>query len=329
MSTLAPLVQSFFTERLGHQRRASPNTIAAYRDTFRLLFGFVADTTGKQPSELDVADLSGSMIGSFLDHLENDRHNSIRTRNARLSAIHSFFAYAALSEPARAADIQRVLYIPAKRFERVDICFLDKPEIEALLSHPDGSTWIGRRDHALLSLMVDTGLRVSEVVGLNCSDVVLGIGAHVRCLGKGRKRRSTPLTSAGTATMSEWLTEIGGAPGAPVFPARQGTRLGRHAIAVVVGRHVRGATASCPSLKAKRIGPHTLRHTCAMRLLQSGCDLATIALWLGHESIETTQIYLHADMALKERAIARTTPIGVAPGRYQPSDPLLAFLEAL
>jgi site-specific recombinase XerD len=329
MSALAPTLQAFFTDRLVGQRNASPHTIAAYRDTLRLLLTFTADRTAKQPSALDIDDLDAPLIGAFLDHLEHERHNSVRTRNARLATIRSLFRYAALRHPEHAATIQRVLAIPPKRFERTLITFLTEPEIDAVLAAPERGTWTGRRDHAMLLLATQTGLRASELIGLTCGDVHLGAGAHVSCLGKGRKQRITPLTKQTVAVLRTWLAERAGHPDEPLFPTRTGRALSRDAIEHRLARHAATATAACPSLTAKKITPHVLRHTAAMRLLHAGVDTSVIALWLGHEHIETTQIYLHADMALKEAALARTTPPNTPPGRYRPPDALLAFLEAI
>jgi site-specific recombinase XerD len=329
MTALAPLLQAFFTDRLIAQRRASGHTIAGYRGTFRLLLGFATSRTGKKPSALDIADLDAPLIAAFLDHLENDRHNTVRTRNWRLAAIHSLFSYAALHHPEHAAVIQRVLAIPAKRHQRRLLTWLTEPEADALLAAPDRATWTGRRDHAMLVLAVQTGLRVSELITLTRSDVGLGTGAHVHCIGKGRKERATPLTTLTVAVLHDWLTEHAGASGDPLFPTRTGRRLSHDAIEHRLASYLAIARTSCPSLHDKHVTMHTLRHTAAMRLLHAGTDIAVIALWLGHEQIATAQIYLHADMSQKERAIARVTPPGTAPGRYRPPDPLLAFLDGL
>lgn len=329
MSALAPTLEAFFTDRLTRQRDASPHTIAAYRDTLRLLLTFTAARTGQQPSQLDVADLDAALVGDFLNHLQTERGNSTRTRNARLAAIHSLFRYAALRHPEHAVVIERVLAIPAKRHDRALITFLDPNEVDALLAAPDRTTWTGRRDHTLVLLAIQTGLRISELTGLTCADVHLGVGAHVNCLGKGRKQRITPLTAGTVAALRVWLTERAGHPGDPLFPTRTGTRLSRDAVEHRLARHAATAGASCPSLKTKQISAHTLRHTAAMQLLHAGVDTTVIALWLGHEQVDTTQIYLHADLTLKENALARTTPPGTRPGRYRPPDVVLAFLEAL
>jgi integrase/recombinase XerD len=328
VSALAPTLEAFFSERLVKQRRVSPHTLASYRDAFKLLLTFAKDRTGIAPSALRIEDLDAELVGAFLSHLERARGNSPRTRNVRLAAIHSLFRYAALIHPECSAHIERVLAIPSKRCERALVSFLTDEEIEALLNAPDRSTALGRRDHALLLLAVQSGLRVSELVALRRGDVVFGAGPHVRCTGKGRKERVTPLTKSTTATLRAWMNECGGEADEPLFASSHGS-LTRYAVSVLVTRHVVRAAQHCPSLRTKRVTPHVLRHSAAMRLLRAGVDTSVIALWLGHESAETTQIYLHADLALKEKALNRTTPLGVAPGRYRPSDSLLAFLEAI
>ena len=329
MTVIAPTLQRFFTERLIGQRRASPNTVAAYRDTFRLLFNYVTESTGKLPARLDFDDLDAVTIGGFLTHLEQDRGCSISTRNARLAAVRSMFGFAAYRHPEHAELIARVLAIPAKRGDRVLVTFLTRPEIDALLAAVDRNSWTGRRDHALLVVAVQTGLRASELLGMHRINVVLGHGAHVRVLGKGRKERVTPLTGQTVGVLRAWLDERGGDPQSAVFPGPSGNALGRDAIRKLVLKHARTAADHCRSLTGKQVGVHTLRHSCAMNLLQAGVDLATIAMWLGHEDLRTVQHYLHADLALKERALARTTPPDTEPGRYRPPDPLLAFLTAL
>jgi len=326
---LQSLLQSFFTDRLLRQRQASPHTIAGYRDSFRLLLQFAQKRLNRMPSKLTIEDLDAPFIGVFLEYLETVRKNSARTRNARLAAIHSFFEYMALEEPAHALHCQRVLAMPNKRHERRPIEFLNREEIDALLAVPNHSTWIGRRDRTLLLIAVQTGLRVSELTGLKCQDVVLGTGAHVRCLGKGRKQRCTPLRPETTTILNAWLRERNGLPDDPVFPSARGAKLSRDAIERLITKYIDGAKQTCPSLNRKRVSPHVLRHTAAMDLLQHGVDRSVIVLWLGHESVETTQMYLHADMRMKEEALSRTAPLGVKPGRYRPEDKLLAFLESL
>jgi site-specific recombinase XerD len=329
MTALAPTLEAFFTDRLARQRRASGHTIAAYRDTWRLLLAFASANAGKQPSSLEITDLDAPLIGGFLDHLEHDRGNTPRTRNARLAAIHSLFRYAALRHPEHAEMIARVLAIPPKRYDKTLVTWLTEPELAALLAAPDRTTWAGRRDHALILLAAQTGLRISELTGLTIDDVHPGTGAHVSCTGKGRKQRITPLTTGTIAVLRTWIAERGGQPRQPLFPNRSGGPLSRDAIERRLARHTAAAAAHCPSLNSKAVTAHTLRHTAAMRLLHAGTDTSVIALWLGHEQAETTQIYLHADLALKERALARTKPPNVRPGRYRPPDKLLAFLETL
>jgi len=329
MSALAPTLEAFFSGRLINEKGASPHTIAAYRDTFRLLLSFAQRRTGKQPCKLEIEDLDAPLIQAFLDHLERDRGNSPRTRNARLAAIHSLFRFAALRHPEHAALISRVLAVPTKRFDRAIASYLTKEEVDALLAAPDRSRWIGRRDHALLTVAIQTGLRVSELTSLCREDVHLGVGPHVQVAGKGRKQRATPLTRHTIAALREWLREHIGRGDQPLFPTSRGRPLSRDAIALLVAKHAKTARHRCPTLTNKTVSPHTLRHTAAMSLLHAGVDSTVIALWLGHESVEATQIYLHADMQIKERALARTTPPDSAPGRYRPPDTLLAFLEAL
>jgi site-specific recombinase XerD len=329
MNDLAPLLEGFFTDRLMRQRQASPHTIAAYRDTFKLLLGFTHNRSGRQPSQLGLADLEAPAIGAFLQHLETDRGNSTATRNARLAAIHSFFRYAAHRAPDHAALIQRVLAIPPKRFDRAIVSFLTRAETEALLAAPDTTTWTGRRDHTLLLVAIHTGLRNAELKSLKTQDVHLGIGAHLRCHGKGRKDRCTPLTRLATTALRTWLRERGGQPSDPLFPTRRGTPLSADAVEHLVAKHAQSAATACPSMVGKKVTPHTLRHSTAMALLHGGVDITVIALWLGHESTEATQIYLHADMTIKERALARTALPTGRPGRYKAPDTLLAFLEAL
>jgi integrase/recombinase XerD len=328
MSALAPTVQAFFTQRLRRERNASPHTIAAYRDTIKLLLRFAATRCGREPSMLDVADLDPDTVAAFLDHLQTDRGNSARTRNARLAAIHSLFRYAALRHPEHAKDIQRVLSIPPKRTDRALVTFLDQQEIDALLAAPDRATWTGRRDQALLMLAIQTGLRASELTTLNIDDVQLAGAAHVTCTGKGRKQRITPLTRTTSSVIRVWLDERGGHPNDPLFPTIRGRRLTRDALERRLAIHPAHAAQHQPSLREKNVTLHTLRHTAAMQLLHAGVDTTVIALWLGHERVETTQIYLHADLALKEKALARTKPPDAKPGRYRPPDTLLAFLEA-
>lgn len=322
-------LQGFFTERLGLQMKASPNTVASYRDTFRLLLKFAAADLGKAPTELQVHDIDADLAGRFLTDTERGRGNKARSRNARFSAIRSFFRYVSINEPQLLHHCQKVLAIPSKRYEKRTIDYLTREEIDALVSTPDQSTWCGRRDRTLLVLALQTGLRVSELVNLSCGDVVLGTGAHVRCLGKGRKERATPLRKDCVRVVQAWMAERDGAENEPLFVSNRGTRLSRDAVEQIVRKNVRSACQKCPSLKSKRVTPHVLRHSAAMQLLQNGVDRTVIALWLGHESVETTHMYVHADIELKEKAMAKTQPGKVTPGRYRPDDALLAFLEGL
>jgi integrase/recombinase XerD len=331
MRDLAPLLQTFFTQRLITQQNASPHTVAAYRDTFRLLLAFTQEHTGIPPARLSLADLDAGLISAYLDHLETRRSVSVKTRNSRLAALHSLFRFAALRHPEHAALIQRVLAIPTKRAPRPLISYLTTQEIDALLAAPDLNTRTGRRDRALLLVAVQTGLRVSELTGLRRTNVVLGTGAHLTCTGKGRKQRATPLTVPTAKVLRAWMNECPDQPNDPLFPGPRGAPLSRDAISRIVARHATAAARTCPSITAKKPTPHVLRHSCAVQLLHAGVDTAVIALWLGHESIRTTDIYQHADLGLKERALARTAPAQpqTPPGRYRPPDDLLAFLEAL
>lgn len=329
MSPLAPTLQAFFTDRLIRQRRASQHTIAAYRDTLRLLLAYTTGRTGLSASQLDLSDLDAPLIAGFLDHLELERGNSVRTRNARLAAIHSLFRYAALEHPEHAGSISRVLAIPPKRFDRAIVSYLTEAEVDALLGACDPATWTGRRDRALLLLAVQTGLRVSELIGLTRRDIHLGTGPHVACHGKGRKDRITPLTTGTVAVLRDWLDEQSHDPQAPLFPTRRGTGLSRDAIEHRLTHYSHKAAGDCPSMEGKIVTAHVLRHTAAMRLLHAGVDTSVIALWLGHASLDTTQIYLHADLHLKEQALARTRPPSARTGRYQPSDSLLTWLNQL
>jgi integrase/recombinase XerD len=329
MTLLAATVQSFFTDRLVRQRQASGHTIAAYRDGARLLLAFASDRTGKLPSQLDFADLDAPLIAAFLDDLQHRRGNSTRTRNARLAAIHSLFRYAGLHHPEHAAAIARVLAIPPRRERHTDITFLTDTEVTALLDAPDLATWIGRRDHALLHLAVQTGLRASELTSATRADLHLGTGPHISCHGKGLKDRVTPLTTSTVAILRAWTAEGAHTPTDPLFPTRRREPMSRDALAHRVACHATHAARRCPTLAGKKVTPHVLRHTAAMRLLRAGVDITVIALWLGHETTATTQVYMHADMTLKQQALDQTTPIGGRPGRYQPADRLLAFLQGL
>jgi integrase/recombinase XerD len=327
---LAGLLQRFFTDRLMHQRQASQHTIASYRDTFRLLLGYAQQQLKKAPAELAMEDLDAAFISAFLNHIEKDRGVTARSRNVRLAAIHSFFRFAAFEGPDHAAVTQRVLAIPTKRYQRRQVEFLSAPEVDALLAAPDRSRWTGRRDHALLLLAVQTGLRCSELIALRLQDVVFGSGAHVRCQGKGRKDRCTPLLKETVAVLRAWIREREhGDETAPLFPSVRGGALGRDGVQDIVSKHVVVARQHCPSLKTKRVTPHVLRHAAAMNLLQHGVDRTVIALWLGHESVETTQIYLDANLKMKEKALAKAGGPKGRLRRFRPDDRLLAFPKSL
>lgn len=329
MSAVAPTLQAFFSDRLLREREASPHTVASYRDTIRLLLTFASQRAGKQPSALAFEDLDATVISGFLDHLEHDRGCGPRTRNTRLAAIRSLFRYAGLRHPEHAALIERVLAIPLKRHDHPLLCFLNEQELDALLDAPDRDCWTGRRDHTMLMLAAQTGLRASELTGLTCADVHLQTGAHVHTIGKGRRARITPLTKVTTAALRTWLAERAGSPPDPLFPTRTGNALTRDALARRLTKHTAHARAGCPSLHQKTVTPHTLRHTAAMRLLHAGIDTSVIALWLGHQQLQTTQTYIRADLSLKEQALVRTAPLDSKPGRYRPPDTLLRFLEQL
>ena len=328
-ATLAALLENFFTQRLMSQRQASPHTISSYRDTFRLLLTFAQGRLHKPPSRLDLTEIDAPLIAAFLDDLENSRGITARSRNLRLTAIRSFFHYAAYEEPSRASQIQRVLAIPSKRHTRALVHFLNRSEVDALLAAPDQRTWFGRRDHALLLVAVQTGLRLSELTGLQRPDVSLGTGAYVRCVGKGRKERCTPLTKMTAAVLKAWLQEPTRHNAQALFPSASGGRLSPDSVSDLLAKHVAHAGHTYPSLRQKHVTPHVLRHTLAMELLQEGVDRAVIALWLGHESVETTQIYLDANLTLKEEILAKTTSPDGKPGRYRADDKLLAFLKRL
>ena len=325
----ASLFQRFFTDRLGTQMEASPNTIAGYRDTFRLLLRFAAEKLGKTPTKLQMEEVDVNLIGDFLTHVETVRHNSARSRNTRLAAIRSFFGYVAMNEPSYLLHCQRILAMPGKRYVRRVVDFLDRPQMDALLAAPNLSTWIGRRDHTILLVALRTGLRVSEIVNLRWQNIIFGTGAHVSCEGKGRKQRCTPIRRDSLAALEAWFRERAGAADDPVFPTIRGDKMSRDALERVVRKYAKASCLACPSMAGKRVSPHVLRHSTAMELLQNGVDQTVIALWLGHESVETTQIYVHADLRLKEKALARVTSKDSPPGRYRPEDDLLAFLESL
>jgi len=328
-SDFPALLQRFFTDRLQAQLGASPHTVASYRDTFRLLLVFAAQRLDRTPTRIHLKDLDVPLLGAFLDQLEKDRDNSARTRNARLSALRAFFRYVSFTEPAYVHQCQRILAIPSKRHQRGPVEFLTDDETKTLVATPDTTTRIGRRDRTLLVVAVHTGLRNSEIRSLRCRDVELGTGAHVRCTGKGRKMRCTPLRPDAAEALAAWLAERKGGPDDHVFPSTCGGALSADALQRLVARHANAAGAVCPSLVGRTITPHTLRHSMAMSFLRRGVDKTVIALWLGHESTETTETYIHSDIRLKERALAHADASNEPPPRFQPTDELLKFLEAL
>jgi site-specific recombinase XerD len=331
MTALAPTLQAFFVSRLGHQRDASPHTVDSYRHAFRLLLAYAETRTGKRPAQLDLADLDAALVSGFLDHLEDDRANSVASRNTRLAAVHSFFRFASYRHPEHAETIQQVLAIPRKKSQAVPRSFPTSAEMNAVASAPNLSTWCGRRDHVLLVVALRTGLRLSELTGLRCRDVEFGAAAHVKCLGKGRKRRDTPLDKPTVELLRSWLAERRGEADDALFPSRRGGQLSPDAVQRLVAKHAATARSTCPSVANKQITTHSLRHGCAMDLLRNGLDVAVLAMWLGHEKLESVNAYIHADPTLKQRALDRLTPLNPAtkPGRYKPSDELLGFLEGL
>ena len=325
----SPLCQAFFSRRLIAQRKASPHTIAAYAQTFRLLMKYAQKRLGVPPAKLSLAKLDAPFIADFLDDLEASRSNGARSRNARLASLRSFYHYAALEAPQHAQLIQRVLNIPYKRLAQRLVTYLTRPELDAVLASVDQSTWVGRRNYAMLLVTVQTGLRISEITGLRQKDVVSGAGAHVRCEGKGRKERCTPLTKLAVAVLKAWIKEQGDSESSFLFPSSGGGRLSADAMQHALAKHVKAGQRTCPSLAKKRVTPHVLRHTAAMELLQSGVDRSLIAIWLGHESLDTTQIYLDANLQLKEMILAKVNPLRNKPGRYRPDDQLLSYLKTL
>ena len=326
---LAPLLEHFFMQRLMQERRVSPHTISSYRDTFRLFLKFTQQRLHKSPSALVFEQIDAPLIVAFLDYLEKQRGLSVRSRNLRLTAIHSFFRYIAFELPTHSAQIQRVLAIPSKRFTRTLVRFLTPPEVDALLAAPDRHTWFGRRDHAFILTAVQTGLRLSEITGITRDDLVLRTGAHVRVTGKGRKERCTPLAKPTVAVLKGWLREPTRGERRLLFPNAKGERLTVHGVKYMLNKHAAAAARVCPSLNGKRVTVHLLRHTMALEMLQAGVDRTVIALWLGHESVETTQMYLEATLAMKEQALAKTTPPHGSSGRFRADDRLLRFLNSL
>ena len=323
------LLQEYFCDRLIAQRDASPATVATYRDTFRLLLAYARDVEHKAPTEITLGDIDAPLILRFLNHLERERGNTPRTRNARLAAIRSFLHFAAVKSPASLPSVQRVLAIPMKRFDRHVLGFLTREEVDAIVAAPDRSRWSGRRDHAMLATFYNTGARLSEIAGVRVRDVATDRSRAVRVHGKGRKERVVPLWPSTCRIISAWIREIRSADEAPRFPTRGGDPMSKSAIQERLSRAVAAATVSCPTLSGRRISPHTLRHTTAMHLLQSGVDITVIALWLGHESPATTHMYIEADLSMKRRALDKVVEPRIRATRMVPSDKLLAFLDRL
>jgi len=326
---LGPHIQAFFTEHLCRHKRASQQTIASLRDSFRLLLEFLRTRTGNEPCSLLITDVDVTAILAFLDHLEEKRGNKVRSRNLRLAAIRTFFRFVALRDPERLGQVTQIMAIPVKRQEKRLISALTREEIEAILSTPDQSTWTGRRDYVLLLTMYNTGARVSEMTGLQREQVSFGQSTYVKLHGKGRKERTVPLWPHTARALKSWFHELAGSCGTVAFPNARGHQMARDGVEYLLRGTVKKAVAKLPALIDKRISPHVLRHTTAMHLLQSGVDITVIALWLGHESIETTHCYVEADLATKQRALDKITPIQGKLTRFQPDDKLLAFLAAL
>jgi len=323
------LLQKFFLDRLIQQRNVSKQTVASYRDCFCLLLRFAQRHLGKAPEQIDLVDLDAPLVLAFLDHLESERQNAIRTRNARFAAIRSFMHFAALNEPTALPVIQRVLAIPMKRFDRPLLGFLSRDEVQAILDAPDTATWCGHRDRAMFSMLYNTGGRVSEIIGLQVADVILDGCAAVRIHGKGRKERSVPLWRNTVAETRRWIARIGGKPDQPLFPGWAGNRMTRPAVTARLQLAVSRAVKVCPQLAQRDVTPHTIRHSTAMHMLQAGVDITLIALWLGHESTTTTHMYIEADLAMKERALSAVQAPHLKQSRYRPSDSALHFLETL
>lgn len=324
------LIQRFFTEHLTHHRAVSPRTVAAYGDTFRLLLQFAQQHTGKSPTHLKLVDLDAKLVLAFLDYLESDRNNGARSRNARLAALRSFLKYAAHHDLSALGVIEQALAVPMKRFDRPMLGFLTRPEMQAILDAPDTATWAGQRDHALFTMLYNTGARVSEIIDLRVKNLILDTSPAIHLTGKGRKQRTVPLWRSTVTVMRAWKRRMGEtADGAPLFPNRSGRAMSRSNVTQRLALAVAAAAERHPKLLARSISPHTLRHTTAMHLLQSGVDMTVIALWLGHESPSTTHMYLEADLAMKERALDRLQPPSKSGTRYKPPDRLMQFLQGL
>lgn len=328
--SFSKLVQGFFAEYLMQQRALSPRTVAAYRDTFRLLLRFAEQTTGKSPTSLQLTDLNANLVLAFLDHIEQVRNNSVRSRNARLAAVRSFLKYAAHHDVSALHVIQQTMAVPTKRFDRPMLGFLSRDEMQAILEAPDAESWAGQRDRVLFAMLYNTGARVSEVINIRAKDAILDSSPSVHILGKGRKHRTVPLWRSTVTLLRAWKRRLGSIPAdAPLFPNREGTQMTRSNVRQRLDLAIRVAAETQPQLKTRTISPHTFRHTTAMHLLESGVDITVIALWLGHESMATTHIYVEADLAMKERALSKLQSPAIKPLRYRPPDQLLQFLQNL
>ncbi|SOK27368.1 Tyrosine recombinase XerD [Mycobacterium simulans] len=329
MNALAIELQTYFTTFAHAQRDLAANTISAYRDTWRMLIKYLADTTRTRAEHIDFNNVDAEHVCAFLDYLENERGNTVTTRNSRLCAIRAVLGHAVANHPEHAATITRVLAMPPKRHPLPMLEFLTTTEADALINAPDRARWTGRRDHALLVLAIQTGLRVSELCSLRTCDARLGPAPNITCTGKGRRKRTTPLTATTAAVMSGYLTERATHPGDALFCGPTGGQLSRDALEHRLAIHLTTAAANCPSIAEKHVTLHTLRHTAAMNLLAQGVDAAVIALWLGHQRTQSTDAYLHADMNIKQAAIDRTRPPNTKPGRYHPEPDILAWLATL
>lgn len=326
---IGPHLQAFFSEHLCNHKRASPQTIASCRDTFRLLLRFLKKATGIEPAAMKIGDINAPAVMAFLDSLEQQRGNSVRSRNIRLAAIRSFFRLIALRDPDSVGIATRVLAIPVKREDKKLVGYLTREEIDAILAVPDRTQWSGRRDHALLLTMYNSGARVSEMTSLQRNQVHFGASTFLQLHGKGRKERTVPLWPHTSRVLQAWFHELDGKCGSVAFPNARGRALTRYGVTYLLKEAATDAGVSQPGLQGRRITPHLIRHSTAMHLLQSGVDIAVIALWLGHESIEATHIYVEADLAIKERALAKLTPAEGTVPRFRPADSVLAFLDSL
>ncbi|PND54122.1 integrase [Mycobacterium sp. ENV421] len=329
MTALAPILQEFFTAHLVGQRAVSAATIRAYRDTWRLFLAFLSGREHVPAYRLETSHVNADEVIAFLDYLETDRGNSVATRNLRLAAIKATMAFHATRAPEALDTIARIHTIPVKKYPRPEVTFLTHGETQALLDAITADTWTGRRDRAMFTLAIQTGLRLGEITELSLTSVHLGAAPHVSCTGKGRKTRTTPLTSTTASLLKAYTHERSARPGEAFFPNPHGCPLSADAVQRRLALHLVNAASTCPGIANKHVTVHTLRHTAAMRFLEAGVDAAVIALWLGHESQATTSIYLHADIDIKRRALERTRQPNTRVGEYHPADPLLTWLQGL